>query len=280
MTAAPLIGAGYRAELPDVFGGDDGPAVDVAELIADRYFAEQGFNRPWELRLLKERGIPVTLHGLCGNAASVVGPTPEYLQQIRKLADEMDALCYTDHLAFTETSDRSLGHLAPNRFDDELLEQVADNIDRMVSITGRRPRLENLATTIQIPGSTYTVEEFYLALLEASDQWDCLLDITNLWINSQNRPVDPVAIIDAIPPERLRYVHLAGGTKSHDEWVDSHSQPVHEEVFPLLAHLLSRALPDVIMVERDDDWTGAEEQVKADIERVRKLVAASPLLLV
>ena len=80
--------------------------------------------------------------------------------------------------------------------------------------------LENLATKTTIAGSSYTPEEFYLALLERSDGWDCLLDLTNIWINSQNRQVDPVKFIDSLPPDRIGYLHLAGGIKSHGEWVD------------------------------------------------------------
>jgi uncharacterized protein len=124
-----------------------------------------------------------------------------------------------------------------------------------------------------ITGSKYTPEEFYLRLLEESDDWDCLLDLTNLWINSTYRDVDPVAYIDAIPPHRIGYIHLAGGVLSHGDWVDSHSHPVHPEVFELLDHLLARAAPDAIIIERDDNWTGAEGDVRDDLRRVREIVA-------
>jgi uncharacterized protein (UPF0276 family) len=112
-------------------------------------------------------------------------------------------------------------------------------------------------------------------LLVISDQWDLLLDLTNVWINAQNRPLDPVAFIDSLPPDRIKYVHLAGGDRHHGEWVDSHSHPVHDEVFDLLDHLLTRAVPDVIMVERDKNWDGASEQVASDLARTRTVVARS-----
>ncbi|HTR70049.1 MAG TPA: DUF692 family protein [Mycobacteriales bacterium] len=279
MTATPLIGAGFRPELPGLFNDPAAAGIDVAELIADRYFAAEGFNRAWELDLLREHQVPTVIHGLSGNAASATGPTREYLATIRTLADAVDCIAYSDHLALTGTTERSLGHLAPNRFDDDLLAHVVTNIDLMADMTDRRPRLENLATTIMMSGSTYSVEEFYLRLLDASDRWDCLVDVTNLWINAQNRELDPYAFVDAIPPDRLRYVHLAGGHFMHGEWVDSHSHAVHDGAFDILEHLLTHAVPDVIIVERDTNWEGAEEQVRADIARARSLVAASPLLV-
>jgi uncharacterized protein (UPF0276 family) len=268
-----LVGAGFRSELPGLFGAGGGQAaVDCTELVADRYFAKGGFDRSWELRSLA--GLPVVVHGLSGNVASATGPRTEYLRQIRLLADATHAIAYSDHLAFSGSSERSLGHLAPNRFDDDLLALAAANIDVIVAATGRRVRLENLATTTMMSGSPYTPEEFYLRLLDVSDGWDCLLDLTNIWINAQNRPLDPIALIDAIPPERIGYVHLAGGRQAHGEWFDSHSNAVHAEVFELLEHLLARAEPEVIMIERDSNWAGAEDELRHDLARVRTLLDA------
>jgi uncharacterized protein (UPF0276 family) len=270
-----LIGAGFRPELPGLYGGEAEPVVDVAELIADRFFGADGFAGAWELEHLAEQGVPVALHGLSGNVASVTGPREDYLDQIARLAAATSALCYTDHLAMTEAGGHALGHLAPNRFDDELLEHAAANIARISSRTGLRVRLENLATSTTIAGSTYTPEEFYRELLSASDQWDLLLDLTNIWINAQNRPLDPVAFIDSLPAERIKYVHLAGGELHHGEWIDSHSHAVHDEVFDLLTHLLRRAQPEVIIVERDQNWDGAQDEIIADLSRVRAIAASS-----
>ncbi|HEY2575724.1 MAG TPA: DUF692 family protein [Streptosporangiaceae bacterium] len=265
-----LVGAGYRPELSGLFHGEQ-PVIQCAELVADRYFGETGFSRPWELRSLA--GVPTIVHGLCGNAASVHGPDDEFLRQIRRLADTIDAILYSDHLALTGVTGRALGHLAPNLYDDELLDACCRNITKMVDLTGRRPCLENLSTKTMISGSTYSPEEFYLRLLDASDQWNCLLDLTNAWINSMNRPVDPLEFIDAIPPDRIGYIHLAGGRRIEGEWVDTHSQAVHNEVFELLDYLLARATPVAIIVERDSNWDGAEAELRADLSRVKDLVA-------
>jgi uncharacterized protein len=265
-----LVGAGYRDEIPGLFHGEE-PAVDCAELVADRYFGEKGFARAWELRRLA--GLPTIAHGLCGNTASVHGPDAAYLAQIRRLADAIDALAYSDHMALTGVTGRALGHLAPNLFDDELLAAAARNIATMADVTGRRPCLENLAAKTMITGSKYTVEEFYLRLLEMTDQWDCLVDLTNIWINSQNRAVDPLWFIDSIPVERVGYIHLAGGIKNHGEWVDTHSNAVHGEVFGLLDYLLARATPIAVIIERDSNFAGAEAELRADLGRVRQIVA-------
>jgi len=107
-----------------------------------------------------------------------------------------------------------------------------------------------------------------------SDQWDCLLDLTNIWINAQNRPVDAVEFVLAIPPSRIRYLHLAGGRWLHDELVDTHSESVHPEVYDLLATLLSVARPEAVIVERDSNWRNAYDEVVDNIARARSVIEA------
>jgi uncharacterized protein (UPF0276 family) len=270
--AMTLVGTGYRPQLSELFDGPE-PEAACVEFIADRYFAPAGLIRGWELDSVAR--LPIIVHGLSGNVASAMGPQTPYLEQIRRLADYTDAIIYSDHVALTGAHGRSLGHLAPNRFDDELLAFACQHIELMTQVTGRRPCLENLATKTTISGSAYSPEEFYLRLLEESDGWDCLLDLTNIWINSQNRPVDPYDFVDAIPPERIRYIHLAGGRWMHGELVDSHSESVHEEVYPLLARTLQRAHPEVILVERDSNWENACVEVRANLASARALVEAT-----
>jgi uncharacterized protein len=261
-----LVGAGYRPELRGLFR-PGAAAAECAELVANRYFAGDGVARAWELQELS--GIPVLVHGLSGNVASASGPSRDYLQCIKRLADFTDALVYSDHLAFTGVRGRELGHLAPNRFDDELLWMGCEHIERMNATTGRRVCLENLATKTTISGSTYSPEEFYLRLLEECDSWDCMLDLTNIWINGQNRPVDPIGFIDAIPPSRIGYVHLAGGHWIEGELVDTHSESVHPEVYPLLARVLAVAEPKAVIVERDSNWLHAYQEVQDNLAAAR-----------
>jgi uncharacterized protein (UPF0276 family) len=264
-----LVGVGYRQPLSSLFRAET-PVVDCVELVADRYLGDNGFVRAWELR--RTAGLPTIIHGLSGNVASVHGPDHSYLTKIGRLGNAVGAIIYSDHLAMTAAAGRSLGHLAPNLFDDCLLSAAATNITRMVATTGKRVCLENLATQITISGSTYTPEEFYLRLLAASNEWDCLIDLTNLWINSMNRSLDPVAFLDALPPDRVTYVHLAGGSRSKGRWIDSHSGAVHAEVFDLLDRLLERVTPAAVVIERDKNWDRAEAELRIDIDRVRDLI--------
>lgn len=266
-----LVGVGYREPLSGLLSGT-APAVDCVEVIADRYLGDRGFTRAWELRRLVE--FPVIVHGLSANTASMRGPSDNYLHQVRRLLDATGAIAYSDHAAMTAVAGRSLGHLAPNLFDDHLLGAATAHISRIVEITGARVCLENLATATTISGSDYTPEEFYLQLLSSAPQWDCLIDLTNLWINSTSRPsLDPAAFIQALPSDRIGYVHLAGGSRVDERWIDSHSEAVHPEVFDLLDLLLQKAAPVAVVIERDTNWARAEAELRADLDHVRELIS-------
>src|SRR5579859_7066194 len=72
---------------------------------------------------------------------------------------------------------------------------------------------------------------------------------------------------------RIGYTHLAGGTRTEPEWVATHSQSMNNAATELLDYLLGRATPVAIIVERDSNWNGAEAELRADLSRVKDLVA-------
>jgi uncharacterized protein (UPF0276 family) len=49
-----------------------------------------------------------------------------------------------------------------------------------------------------------------------------LLDIANVHANARNRSEDPHALLDALPLERVSYVHVAGGAEHDGLYHDTH----------------------------------------------------------
>ena len=266
-----LVGAGYRPELRAIFA--DGTAA-VAELVLDRYGSARGaYRRPWDLAQVVGR-IPVLLHGLSGNVGSVVGPRAGYVELVGERARSLGAIAYSDHLAMTRTATHGLGHLAPNLYDQMLLARATGHVERLAEAldpVGCPLVLENLAYDRRLSGSQWTAEEFTLRLLDATAKWSLLLDVTNLWVNSTNFAFDALAFLDALPPERIALVHMAGPQRFDDWWVDTHGAAVRDETFALLEDVLARpgVEPIAIVVERDTNFQGAEPEVRADLARVR-----------
>ena len=60
--------------------------------------------------------------------------------------------------------------------------------------------------------------------------------------------------LDALPLERIAYVHVAGGVERDGLYHDTHAHPTPPAVLELVAELCSRHDPPGVMLERDDDY--------------------------
>ena len=271
-----LVGAGYRQELSPIF--EEEGTVQVVELLLDRYGdSADSFRRAWDLGAVIGRH-PVVLHGVSGNLASVVGPKASYLDLVCARVQSTGALVYSDHLAMTHTSSHGLGHLAPNRFDQHLLDRTVGHIERFVDVLaplGCPLLLENLAYEVRLPGSSWTAEEFTLRLLDATPSWSLLLDVTNVWVNAKNFGFDPHDFVVALPPSRVAAMHLAGPEKFGLQWIDTHGAAVQDEIFDLLAFTMDQPgiEPTALVVERDGNFRGAIPEVREELRRCRSILA-------
>jgi uncharacterized protein (UPF0276 family) len=81
-----------------------------------------------------------------------------------------------------------------------------------------------------------------------------LLDVNNVYVNSQNHGFDAVEFLQELPLERVVEIHVAGHSPS--KWgmlIDSHGAPVIEPVHELLRWVLERTGPMPVLLERDND---------------------------
>ena len=94
--------------------------------------------------------------------------------------------------------------------------------------------------------------EFVCAVLEAAD-CGLLLDVNNVYVNSQNHGYDPRAFIAGLPHDRVRQIHMAGHTRRDDVIIDTHAAPIADEVYALYAHTLELTGPMTTILEWDND---------------------------
>jgi uncharacterized protein (UPF0276 family) len=103
-----------------------------------------------------------------------------------------------------------------------------------------------------------------------------LLDVNNVWVNQNNHGIDARAYVDRVPPERVVQIHVAGHLVRPDGLIiDTHAEPVREEVLALLAHTMKR-MPEVpVLLERDGNYPplaeliGEVDALTAIVERAR-----------
>jgi uncharacterized protein (UPF0276 family) len=140
---------------------------------------------------------------------------------------------------------------------------------------GRPLLLENIAYYVDLHGDL-SESELICEVLAGSD-CGLLLDLHNVAVNAYNHGFDPRAFIAALPLERVVQIHLAGNSEAAEldgVRIDGHDGPVGDDVLELLAFVLERVRPQGIVIERDVNFPRDFQELVAELDRVRAVVAA------
>lgn len=201
-----------------------------------------------QFRAYTERFKFVT-HGL---SLSIGSPAPldeDFVRGVKQFLNHHGIADYTEHLTYC-SDDGHLYDLMPIPFTEEAVEYVAARVRRVQDILERRIALEN-ASYYAAPGQQMSELAFVRAVIERAD-CDLLLDVNNVYVNSINHRYDPIAYIDGLPLQRVRYLHVAGHyVEAEDLRVDTHGADVIDPVWSLLAHVYARLGPVPTLLERD-----------------------------
>jgi uncharacterized protein len=241
-------GLGLRKEHYGDFLDTDVP-VDFVEVISENFMVDGGQPRHI-LRQVRERH-PVALHGVSMSIGSVGELDRDYLQRLRTLADEIQPLFVSDHLSWSRAGRFNSHDLLPLPYTAEALDVVCRHIDQAQEALGRAMLFENPSSYIAFAEGTMPEWEF-LAQMTRRTGCGLLLDINNIYVSARNHGLDAHAFLRGIPAERVRQIHLAGHTDVGDILIDTHDQPVCDDVWSLYAEAMSLLGPVATMIERDD----------------------------
>ena len=260
-------GLGFRRELLPALNTRVPDAIDFFELAPENWI-ELGGLYARDLRRFTERH-PFVCHGL---SLSLGGPTPLdelLLTKIRQFMDTHGIALYTEHLSYC-SDDGHLYDLLPIPFTEDAVKYVAARIRRAQDILERRIAIENASYYTPSPIAEMDEASFIRAILDEAD-CDLHLDVNNVFVNSVNHRYDPVAFLQAMPTERIVYMHMAGHyDEAPDLIVDTHGADVIEPVWSLLdvAYRMHGVAPTLL--ERDFNIPPLDELV-CEVERIARI---------
>jgi uncharacterized protein (UPF0276 family) len=247
-------GVGYKPQHFAAIMADPG-AVGWLEIHAENYMGDGG--RPLaQLRALAGR-FPVSVHGV-GLSIGGEGPLDEdHLARLKALCGWLQPASFSEHLAWSTHDGAFLNDLLPLPYTAATLARVADHVDRVQEVLGRRMLLENPSSYLAFAASEMGEVEF---LHEIARRTGCglLLDVNNVQVSCVNQRADAAAYIDAFPHHLVGEIHLGG---HHDDLaedgapllIDSHDAPVAGPVWTLYARALAAGGPKPTLIEWDDD---------------------------
>lgn len=244
-------------------------AIDFFEIAPENWIGVGGaLGRT--LRALTERHAFVC-HGL---SLSLGGHDPldeTLLAKIRRLLDAHGIATYSEHLSYCADGGH-LYDLMPMPFTDEAVHHVAARIRKTQEILGQRIAVENVSY-YAAPGQAMREIDFVNAVLAEAD-CDLLLDVNNIYVNSINHRYDADAFLDALPGDRIAYIHVAGHyDEAPDLKVDTHGAPVIDPVWRLLERAYARFGVKPTLIERDFNFPPLAELV-AEVAHARALQRA------
>ena len=226
------------------------PPCGWFEVIAEEFINQGG----WASECLEEIG---KTYDIIGHSVGLsIGSTDPLdmsaLADMKKFYDQINTPWASDHLCFTMIDHSNLNELIPLPFTNEAVKNTAERI-KIIQDTLERPFLiENVTRYITVSDREMSESEFINSII---DQANCglLLDLTNVYLNSQYHKYDPVEFILSLPLEKVGQIHLAGSEPDENgEIIDSHDAPVMPEVWDLLKITLEKTGPTSALVEWDN----------------------------
>jgi len=249
--------------------------VDWFEVISENFMVKGG--RPLHVLERVRCDYPVVLHGVSLSIGSTDPLDWDYLDRLRELASWVEPAWVSDHLCWTGVGGHNAHDLLPLPYTEEALDHVVARVGAVQEHLGRRIALENVSTYLSFANSTLSEWEF---LVQLATRADCgiLLDVNNVYVSAANQGFDPRTYLEAVPPERVWQVHLAGHTDRGSHLLDSHSRCVCEEVWELYRFATRRFGAVASLVEWDEDipeWDSLEAESLRAREVQREALADS-----
>lgn len=247
-------GVGYKAQHFTDILTDPNP-VGWLEIHAENYMGDGG--RPIaQLKALSER-FPISVHGVGLSIGSEGRLDPDHLARLKHLCDWLNPASFSEHLAWSTHDSHFLNDLLPLPYTNDTLARVADHIDAVQQVLGRRMLLENPSSYLAFAQSTWTETDF-LAELVRRTGCGLLLDVNNVFVSATNLDYSPLGYIDAYPLDAVGEIHLGGHDADADDHgapllIDSHGRAVVDPVWRLLDHALAQSGPKPLLVEWDTD---------------------------
>src|SRR6218665_3648594 len=201
----PGVGLGWRRQLAHFI--DTAGGIGFVEVLAEHLDAQRPL--PGPLVRLQERGVPVVLHGVSLGLGSAEPPAPERLSRLARLAERLGAVGVSEPLAFVRAGGVESGHLLPVPRGEAALDILAENVRQAEAALPVPRAREKVGSLFEWPAPAFDEAGLLKGVLERTGAL-VLLDVANLHANALNLGTDTRAGLEAVPRERLAYVHVAG----------------------------------------------------------------------
>ena len=250
------------------------------EIHPENYMVDGGPRLAWLERVRARH--PLSLHGVGASLGADADPDPRHLARLAALCERLQPALVSEHLAWSAWRGVYHADLLPLPRTRTVLDQLVRNVGRMQDALGRTIAIENPSHYLRFDAHEYDEIDF-LAELSRRSGCGLLFDVNNVHVGARNLGYEAATVIDRVPGELVREIHLAGHSadpmRGDALLIDSHDAPVAPEVWALYERLVTRIGPRPTLVERDDNIPSlaellGERQRAQDVLRFAARLAA------
>ena len=239
----------------------------------------------WARRLLDLFASTGSLFGHCVWLSMLTGRARARQEEwLERLAAECERRPYrqiSEHMGFMSAGAYEVNTLLPVPYVDSAVSVGRARLAQFAEAVGTRVGLETMAATLA--PSDATSQGLLLDDILAPGDGYVLLDVHNVFTQGVNLGLDPMALLASFPRDRVRALHVAGGSWQQvldaPYRFDGHNGPVPPEVFPLVTSALAMYPNiEVVIYERRTGTVFTDthiEEVQRDYRHLVELVRSA-----
>jgi uncharacterized protein (UPF0276 family) len=229
------------------------PDVGFLEIHAENHMA--GVARAALLERARQL-YPISVHGVGLSLGSTTAVDAAHLERFAELATRVEPLLISEHVAWCRQDGVYLNDLLPLPYTEEALNVLTGNVALVQDRLKRQILMENPSSYVEFAHSCIPEGEFLSELARRSG-CGILLDVNNLYVNAWNHRLDPMAVIEALSPDFVGEIHVAGHRAADLGdgviLIDNHGSDVAKAVWDIYAFAAKRFPRAPTLVERDSD---------------------------
>lgn len=262
------IGLGLRYDLATELLDRRPDSVSWLEIHPENYIDRGG--RYGEMLDLARRDWRVVTHGLSTCLGAVEPFDISYLKSLGRFLSDFEVPWHSEHLCLGGVDERYFHDLLPLPFTEEAAKVAAQRLTEVRDVINVPLALENVSYYAPQGPDGLAEADFVVEVLERADA-KLLLDVNNIYVNSRNFDFDARAYIDKLPAQRVVQIHVAGHFVRDDGIrIDTHGEPVPDDVYALLDYTLTKIGPVPVLLERDNNVPPLDELL-AEVDLLWKI---------
>ena len=261
------VGIGLRKEFAEEFATDNYLNVDFVEFAPENWMKIGGY---WK-RVLDQiaEKFPIYCHGLSLSIGSPDELDWHFIKDLKKFLDQYNVNTYSEHLSYSKSNNAHLYDLLPIPFRIDAADHIIKRIQNVQDFLERKIAIE--IVSYYTPVAAQMEESEFINYIVSNSGCDLLLDVNNVYVNAFNHHYNPNTFIQNLDLSKVAYIHMAGHEKvNQDLIIDTHGEPIVDEVYSLLNNVLPLVGEVPVLLERDFNIPDAIE-LQYEIDKIRSI---------